>query len=38
MIAIACVAMLILGFSMVSYLRRAKSNSGGDLAYVSVDD
>lgn len=37
-IAIACVAMLILGFSMVSYLRRAKSNSGGDLAYVSVDD
>ena len=39
-VAVAAVAMIIVGMSLISYMRRTKSSSsaGGDLAYVSVDD
>eukprot|EP00938_MAST-03A_sp_MAST-3A-sp1_P002733 g2733.t1 len=37
-VAIATVAMVIVGMSLISYMRRTKSSNAGDLAYVSVDD
>jgi hypothetical protein len=37
-IAVAAVAMVIVGISLVSYMRRTKTSGNNDLNYVSVDE